>query len=103
MPFKWCVNTTYNPNSSTGSTYTENLNFLLSTLSSNASLTSRNGFYNFTASHDPSNMVYGLFLCRGDVNPDVCGQCVANARGEILKTFLNRKTAFISHDECLLG
>ncbi|XP_027184083.1 putative receptor-like protein kinase At4g00960 [Coffea eugenioides] len=86
---------------STGSTYTENLNFLLSTLSSNTSLTSRNGFYNFTASHDPSNMVYGLFLCRGDVNPDVCGQCVANARGEILKTFLNRKTAFISHDECL--
>ncbi|XP_027098771.1 putative cysteine-rich repeat secretory protein 7 [Coffea arabica] len=82
--------------------YTENLNFLLSTLSLNASLTSRNGFYNFTASHDHSNMVYGLFLCRGDVNPDVCGQCVANARGEILETFLNRKTAFISHDECLL-
>ncbi|XP_027151546.1 putative receptor-like protein kinase At4g00960 [Coffea eugenioides] len=98
----WCVNTTYNPNTTAGRMYTDNLNFLLSTLSSNASLASRNGFYNFTAGHDPSNMVYGLFDCRGDVNPDACGRCVANARGDILKTCWNQTTAFMSYDDCLL-
>ncbi|CDP04889.1 unnamed protein product [Coffea canephora] len=98
----WCANSAYNPNSTVGRMYTDNLNFLLSILSSNASLASRNGFYNFTAGHDPSNMVYGLFNCRGDVNPDTCGRCVANARGDILKTCWNRTTAFVWYDECLL-
>ncbi|XP_027151009.1 putative receptor-like protein kinase At4g00960 [Coffea eugenioides] len=94
----WCVN----PNTTAGRRYTDNLNFLLSTLSSNASLASRNGFYNFTAGHDPSNMVYGLFNCRGDVNPDGCGRCVANARGDILKTCWNQTTVYMLYDECLL-
>ncbi|XP_027184082.1 putative cysteine-rich receptor-like protein kinase 9 [Coffea eugenioides] len=94
----WCVN----PNTTAGRRYTDNLNFLLSTLSSNASLASRNGFYNFTAGHDPSNMVYGLFNCRGDVNPDGCGRCVANAREDILKTCWNQTTVFMLYDECLL-
>ena len=99
----WCDNSAYNPNSTVGRMYTDNLNFLLSILSSNASLASRNGFYNFTAGHDPSNMVYGLFNCRGDVNPDGCGRCVANARGDILKKCWNQTTAFMSYDdECLL-
>ncbi|CAK9146800.1 unnamed protein product, partial [Ilex paraguariensis] len=64
-----CPNTTvYNPNS----TYRANVNFLLSTLTSNATVAT--GFYNCTAGRDPPNIAYGLFLCRGDVTPNDCQQ-----------------------------
>ncbi|XP_027179213.1 cysteine-rich receptor-like protein kinase 10 [Coffea eugenioides] len=97
-----CGNTAYNPNSTSGSAYTENRKLLLSTLSSNASSTTSNGFYNFTAGQDPDSMVYGMFLCRGDVDADACGQCVANASGEILKKCWNQTTAFTAYGLCLL-
>ncbi|KAL3522058.1 hypothetical protein ACH5RR_014892 [Cinchona calisaya] len=98
-----CVSSsTYNPNTTTGSTYRTNLNFLLSTLSSNASRATANGFYNFTAGNDPSNTVYGLFMCRGDVNTDVCARCVENASTEIVQKCVDQKTATIWYDECLL-
>ncbi|KAL3522062.1 hypothetical protein ACH5RR_014896 [Cinchona calisaya] len=100
-----CVNSsTYNPNTTAGRNYQTNLNFLLSTLSSNASRATANGFYNFTAGNgnDPSSTVYGLFLCRGDVNTDVCAQCVANASRQILQSCRDQKTAIIWYNYCLL-
>ncbi|XP_071905783.1 putative cysteine-rich receptor-like protein kinase 9 [Coffea arabica] len=94
--------TTYNPNSTTGSIYGTHLNFTLNTLSSNASRTDNNGFYKISTGDDPSNTVYGLFLCRGDVNTDVCEECVANASIQVFKDCLNRKVAMVLYDECLL-
>ncbi|XP_027159340.1 cysteine-rich receptor-like protein kinase 25 [Coffea eugenioides] len=98
----YCENVTYSPNT-TNSPFRTNLNFLLSTLSSNASRT--NGFYNSTAlgrGNDPSNTIYGLFLCRGDFSVDVCQQCVASASRRIIQECPNQKRAIVWYDECLL-
>ncbi|XP_027171869.1 cysteine-rich receptor-like protein kinase 25 [Coffea eugenioides] len=98
----YCENTTYNPNSATGSIYRTNLNFMLDTLSSNASRTDTNGFYNFSTGNDPSNTVYGLFLCRGDLSADVCKGCVASASTRVLQECPNQKAAIVWYEECLL-
>ncbi|XP_071905787.1 cysteine-rich receptor-like protein kinase 25 [Coffea arabica] len=98
----YCGNITYNPNSPSGSIYRANLNFLLDTLSSHASWTDNNGFYNFSTGDDPSNKVYGLFLCRGDVNTDVCKECVADARTRLLHECPNKTAAIVWYDECLV-
>ncbi|KAG4925423.1 hypothetical protein JHK87_050963 [Glycine soja] len=60
------------------SAYEKNLNTLLSSLSSNANATL---FYNNTVlgSTNSSDTVYGLFMCRGDVPPQLCARCVVNA------------------------
>nr|XP_027060760.1 cysteine-rich receptor-like protein kinase 25 [Coffea arabica] len=91
-------NITYN----SGSTYRTNLNFLLDTLSSHASRTDNNGFYNFSTGDDASNKVYGVFLCRGDVNTDVCKECVADAHIRLLDECPNQTAAIVWYDECLL-
>nr|GMD93001.1 cysteine-rich receptor-like protein kinase 25 [Ipomoea batatas] len=92
-----CPNTsTYAPNT----TYGANLNFLLSTLSSNA--TRDDGFYNFTAGSDHDTTVYGLFMCRGDVSTRDCEACVKNARADILQLCPKEKTAIIWYDFCML-
>ncbi|XP_027155828.1 cysteine-rich receptor-like protein kinase 10 [Coffea eugenioides] len=94
-----CQNTTYNPKAN--SAYSASLNFLLSSLSSNASHTI-NGFYNSTAGHNISDKIYGLFLCQGDLSSDICEQCVADASNRILKLCSDEKTAIVWYDECLL-
>ncbi|XP_071904765.1 cysteine-rich receptor-like protein kinase 25 [Coffea arabica] len=94
----YCGNITYN----SGSTYRTNLNFLLDTLSSHASRTDNNGFYNFSTGDDASNKVYGVFLCRGDVNTDVCKECVADAHIRLLDECPNQTAAIVWYDECLL-
>nr|GMD93000.1 cysteine-rich receptor-like protein kinase 25 [Ipomoea batatas] len=92
-----CPNTsTYNPNT----TYRANLNFLLSTLSSNA--TRDDGFYNFTAGSDGDTTVYGLFMCRGDVSTRDCEACVKDASADILQLCPKEKTAIIWYDFCML-
>ncbi|KAK6264892.1 hypothetical protein SCA6_020326 [Theobroma cacao] len=88
--------TTYTRNS----TYQRNLNFLLSSLQSNT--TRESGFYNLTVGRDPPGIVYGLFLCRGDVTQDICQECVSTASGEILRRCPNQKTALLYYDECTL-
>ncbi|XP_017978380.1 PREDICTED: cysteine-rich receptor-like protein kinase 10 [Theobroma cacao] len=88
--------TTYTRNS----TYQRNLNFLLSSLQSNT--TRESGFYNLTVGRDPPDIVYGLFLCRGDVTQDICQECVSTASGEILRRCPNQKTALLYYDECTL-
>jgi hypothetical protein len=77
------------------STFQSNLDLVLSSLSSNA--TPVTGFSNASAGE-----VYGLFLCRGDVNTRVCQDCVAYAAKEILQRCPFQKGAIIWYDECLL-
>ncbi|CAI9773316.1 unnamed protein product [Fraxinus pennsylvanica] len=48
------------------------------------------------------NTVYGLFLCRGDVNTDACQQCVENATTEVLQVCPKEKRATIWYDYCML-
>ncbi|XP_044497350.1 cysteine-rich receptor-like protein kinase 10 [Mangifera indica] len=95
-----CTNTT---TFSGNSTYQSNLNFLLSSLVSNATRSNgfSNGFYNTTAGQDP-NKVYALFLCRGDDTPTACRDCVNFSTSDILRRCPTQKEAIIWYDPCLL-
>ncbi|OMO55696.1 hypothetical protein COLO4_35892 [Corchorus olitorius] len=91
----FCDNSTsFTPNG----TYQANIRTLLLYLSSNTS-TSKNGFYNTTAGQDP-NLVYGTFLCRGDVSANLCRDFVANASKDIARRCLTEKLGVIWYDEC---
>ena len=95
--FHSCSNTTtYTRNS----TYFTNLKTLLSSLSSpDASYST--GFQNATVGRDPDR-VTGLFLCRGDVSPEVCRSCVAYSVNETLSRCPNEKEVVLYYEECML-
>ena len=59
------------------STYEKNLRTLLSSLSSKA--TAKTFFYDTVVGRNSFDTVYGMFMCRGDVPSQLCGQCVVNA------------------------
>ncbi|TKY51081.1 Cysteine-rich receptor protein kinase 25 [Spatholobus suberectus] len=87
----------------TNSTYQLNLRTLFSSLSSNA--TANNEFYNATvAGRNPSDTVYGLFMCRGDVPFQLCGQCVVNATQKLSSDSDCSLSiqAVIWYDECMV-
>ncbi|KAI8000783.1 Cysteine-rich receptor-like protein kinase 25 [Camellia lanceoleosa] len=68
--------TNYTPNSRFGN----NLKILLESLSSNTPL---NQGFNSIAIENNTDQVYGQALCRGDVTPEVCWDCIKNASQEI--------------------
>ncbi|XVF87658.1 hypothetical protein PTKIN_Ptkin18bG0138000 [Pterospermum kingtungense] len=90
-----CQNTTFPRNG----TYQANLNSLLSSLSSNA--TRGNRFYNTTSGRN-SDVVYGLYLCRGDVSNSSCQDCVSTATNDVTQRCAFEKIAIIWYDNCLL-
>ncbi|KAK9936145.1 hypothetical protein M0R45_013005 [Rubus argutus] len=97
--YHFCSNTTnFTPNS----TYQSNLNLLLSSLTSNATLDI--GFYYTTVgSQEPTAEVYGSFLCRGDLTPDLCKQCVATIAKDVVQKYCPLgKIAVIWYDLCML-
>ncbi|MBA0723478.1 hypothetical protein Golax_004055 [Gossypium laxum] len=79
--------------------YAANINHLFSYLSTNA--TEHDGFFNTTAGQEP-NMVYGLFLCRGDVHPENCRDCINLAAAVAPQLCPNRTWAIIWYEECML-
>ncbi|CDY41248.1 BnaA01g12910D [Brassica napus] len=92
-----CPNTT---TYSSNSTYSTNLRTLLSSLSSpNASYST--GFQNATVGQTPDR-VAGLFLCRGDVSPEVCRGCVAFSVNDSFTRCPNEREAVLYYDECML-
>ncbi|KAL1166068.1 hypothetical protein V6Z11_A06G171500 [Gossypium hirsutum] len=76
--------------------YAANINHLFSYLSTNA--TEHDGFFNTTAGQEPS-MVYGLFLCRGDVHPENCRDCINLAAAVAPQLCPNRTWAIIWYEE----
>jgi len=81
-------------------TFQTNLNLLLSSLVSNATL--HDGFYRTTISLGAPGEVKGLFLCRGDVTPSGCHDCVAAATKKITQFCTNQTESIIWYDECML-
>ncbi|XP_042478339.1 cysteine-rich receptor-like protein kinase 10 isoform X2 [Macadamia integrifolia] len=81
------------------STFESNLKLLLLSLSSNTSISG--GFYNTSVGND-TNQVYGLALCRGDVNSSVCQNCVEQASVEILSSCPLKEDAIIWYENCQL-
>ncbi|KAJ0097420.1 hypothetical protein Patl1_27482 [Pistacia atlantica] len=99
-PYYRCTinSTTYSPNVA----FSTNLNRTLSSLISNANLS--NGFYNTSTGGllDGTDKAYGLFLCRGDIAPDFCQNCVKAAREKIITLCPKQKEAIVWYDECML-
>ncbi|XP_042511791.1 putative receptor-like protein kinase At4g00960 isoform X2 [Macadamia integrifolia] len=93
--YHFCISGNYTANS----TYQTNLNLLLSSLSSNATIVS--GFYNTTIGQN-SDKVYGLLLCRGDVTPETCSSCIQLAKDDVTQRCPTEKEAIIWYDLCML-
>ena len=81
------------------SSYGSNLKVLLSSLSY---ATRINDFYYATAGRRLPDVVFGLYLCRGDVTNLICQDCVANAASEIQMLCPTQKEAIIWYDKCML-
>jgi len=95
--YNYCPKTT---NYSSNSIYFTNLKTLLSSLSSrNASYST--GFQNATAGKAPDR-VTGLFLCRGDVSPEVCRNCVAFSVNQTLNLCPKAREAVFYYEQCIL-
>ncbi|KAF5474691.1 hypothetical protein F2P56_006568 [Juglans regia] len=93
----YCPNATlFIPNS----TYQDNLDFLLSALSSNSTLPE--GFYRVNTGKNPPDVIIGRFLCRGDLTPDLCQKCISTAMEDVRKRCPFDKVALIWYDECTL-
>ncbi|XP_061354441.1 cysteine-rich receptor-like protein kinase 10 isoform X2 [Gastrolobium bilobum] len=88
-------------NTTGNSAYQLDLRTLLGSLSSNATGTTK--FYNTTvAGRSPSDTVFGLFMCRGDVPSQLCRQCVVNATQRLRSQCSRSKRAVIWYDECMV-
>lgn len=86
-------------NTTDGSIFQSNLKTLLSSLSDNAA--DNDGFYNNTVyGKNPSDSVFGLYMCRGDVPSLLCQQCVQNATQRLSSDCSLAKQAVIWYDEC---
>ncbi|XP_048632531.1 putative cysteine-rich repeat secretory protein 5 [Brassica napus] len=88
------TSTTFNNSSA----YRSNLETVLSTLRDRSSLGS---YANTTAGLSP-NTVYGMFLCRGDINRASCSNCVRSATSNVGETCNSDKGNFIFYDECIV-
>ncbi|KAK4258892.1 hypothetical protein QN277_005289 [Acacia crassicarpa] len=89
-------------NCSSNKTFAANSAFQFARTTLLSSLASNNtDFYNATVSRG-GDTVYGLFMCRGDVNLTMCHQCVVNATQQLPSDCRASKEAIIWYDECFL-
>lgn len=79
--------------------YASNLNALFSNLTSNAS--SSNGFAIATTGLTP-NQIYGLVLCRGDVNTSDCRSYLNTASKDVPQLCPYTKATIVWYDPCML-
>ncbi|XP_062163156.1 cysteine-rich receptor-like protein kinase 29 isoform X2 [Alnus glutinosa] len=86
-------------NYTASSTYGANLNDLLVSLSSTTKID--HGFYH-SAFRQNSDQVYGIELCRGDVNADVFRGCLNNAASLLTQRCHQQKKAIGWYDKCML-
>ena len=89
-------NTSYNSNV----TFQTNLRVLLASLVSNVSQS--DGSYNSAMGMGTTSVASGQFLCRGDVSPATCQDCIASAATEITRLCPNKTESIIWYDECML-
>ncbi|XP_045786994.1 cysteine-rich receptor-like protein kinase 10 [Trifolium pratense] len=95
--YNFCIND--KGNYTANSTYQNNLNILLSNLSSNTQI--NYGFYNFSYGQN-NDKVNAIGLCRGDVKPDVCRNCLNDSRVLLTRLCPNQKEAIGWYEDCML-
>ncbi|KAF2305007.1 hypothetical protein GH714_001007 [Hevea brasiliensis] len=93
-----CSDITFTPNSA----YHINLGSVLSSLRSKSNATRENGFYNSSAGNTSGAKVYGSFLCRGDLSPQECQNCVDTVTENITQICPGKKEAIIWYDQCMI-
>ncbi|XP_073117574.1 cysteine-rich receptor-like protein kinase 10 isoform X2 [Elaeis guineensis] len=86
-------------NYTANSTYETNLNLLLPSLVSNASLPG--GYFTTMIGQSP-NQVYGLAICRGDVNASRCHSCLVTASQDIVRLCPYKIEAVVADDPCVI-
>uniref|UniRef100_A0A0R0I8D6 Gnk2-homologous domain-containing protein n=1 Tax=Glycine max TaxID=3847 RepID=A0A0R0I8D6_SOYBN len=88
-------------NYTANSTYHTNLNTLLSTLTSNTEI--EYGFYN-SSQGENTDKVYAIGLCRGDIKPDECRNCLNGSRANLTELCPNQKEAigWYEDEKCML-
>ncbi|XP_014510523.1 cysteine-rich receptor-like protein kinase 25 isoform X2 [Vigna radiata var. radiata] len=83
-----------------GTVFKSNLNTLLWKLSN---ATTDNGFNKTTVpGENPSDSVFGLFMCSGDVPSQLCRQCVQKAAQQLTLDCSSSSQALIWYDDCML-
>ncbi|XP_059304078.1 cysteine-rich receptor-like protein kinase 44 [Lycium ferocissimum] len=93
----YCPRTT--SNYTQGSNFQSNLNRLLyRSLYNNGG----NSIYAKASEGEDPDKVHGVFLCRGDVAPKDCQNCIDVATEQILRVCAFKKQAIIWYDQCLI-
>ena len=92
-PYELCSNTTI---STTNSIFDYNLEKLLDSLSSNASVSK---FYTTKMGNDQDRL-FGLFLCYNFVETQKCENCIASAIQDIKNRCENRNEAVMWEENC---
>ncbi|KAI3740841.1 hypothetical protein L2E82_31315 [Cichorium intybus] len=90
-----------NTTSYTNTTYYTNLIQVLDALASDYKTENDRNFVNKTAGIYPDS-VYGVYLCREDVIPSDCRNCLIEAREDINKSCPSSKDAVFWRDNCML-
>ncbi|KAM5588593.1 cysteine-rich receptor-like protein kinase 25 [Rosa sericea] len=94
-PYKLCSNTSYY---SDNSTFQTNLNTLLNSLPSNASVSK---LYNTSFGNEPDN-VFALYMCLDYLDPGSCHDCINMAQQDIANICPNSKEAVVWEENCQL-
>lgn len=81
--------------------YSSNLQTLLTTLCTNKAFFLM-GYRSLAKGQNP-DMVFGLYLCKGDLSTEVCRHCVVFAAKDARSRCPGRKEFLIQYDECMLG
>ena len=92
-PYRNCSNT-----GNYAVSFRNNLNNLLLSLSSNASITK---FYNTSIGNDPDR-VYGLYMCLDFITNETCRDCIKTASQDILKLCPSTMEAVVWEENCQL-
>ncbi|CAM8904379.1 unnamed protein product [Rhodiola kirilowii] len=92
-----CSGDTYTSNS----IYQNNLNTLLSSLSSKSNNDIDYGFYNFSEGQG-IDRVKAIALCRGDISRTACSRCVNISTTDLPQRCPNQKEAIVWYDKCML-
>ncbi|KAM1108506.1 hypothetical protein FF1_005115 [Malus domestica] len=79
--------------------FQDNVNKLLSELSSKSSGTS---FFNSTSGHNDKK-VYGLYLCRGSVKSGDCRDCIDSAAKNLKQNCTNNRESIVWYEEMHVG
>ncbi|KAK9064206.1 hypothetical protein SSX86_015586 [Deinandra increscens subsp. villosa] len=88
-----------NANFTINGTYQSNLDDALSSLTSDTSI--RYGFYNRSVGQTP-DQVNAIGLCRGDVEPADCRNCINEAGTRLREICPNQKGAIVWYNNCMI-